>query len=110
MSLFLLVKLKPMKLSMEGANVRGRMKRIHQAIFSFYNTLGARFGMDDDEQLDVIPFRDITDITGSPPPLFTGEKERTFPGGYDKEGNIYIEQNQPLPMTVRSIIARLEIY
>ncbi len=103
-------KLQPMKLEIPGANIRGRVKRVHKSIFSFEKTLGARFGMDDGSKLDTIPFRVIDDTTGDPPPLFTGEKEMSFPGGYQKEGNVYVEQDQPLPMSVRSITARLAIY
>lgn len=101
-------KLMPMKLAVPGAQIRGKKKRIHQIIFSFYKTLGAKFGTT--EGTEVIPFRKTTDAMGSPPPLFTGEKEQTFPGGYELNGDIYVEQTQPLPLTVRSIIAKLGVY
>lgn len=100
--------LKPMKLAVPGANIRGKVKRIHQIIFSFYKTLGGKFGPTVGDE--TIPFRKTTDPMGSPPPLFTGEKIQTFPGGYELEGDIYVEQTQPLPMTVRSITARLGIF
>lgn len=101
-------KLMPMKLAVPGANIRGKIKRIHQIIFSFYKTLGAKFGTT--EGSEVIPFRRTTDAMGSPPPIFTGEKEQTFPGGYELNGDIYVEQTQPLPMTVRSITAKFQIH
>jgi len=101
-------KLVPMKLAYPGANIRGKVKRIHEIIFSFQDTLGAKFGTD--EATETIPFRVTSDPMGSPPPLFTGEKIQTFPGDYGYEGNIYIEQTQPLPMTVRSITAKLQVY
>lgn len=100
--------LKPMKLAVPGANIQGKVKRIHEIIFSFYKTLGAKFGPTSGD--DTIPFRRTIDPMGYAPPLFTGEKEQTFSGGYELEGNIYIEQTQPLPMTVRSITAKLQIY
>jgi hypothetical protein len=103
-------RLQPMKLAIPGANIRSKVKRTHKAEFSFEKTLGAEFGMDDGSQLDTIPFRKVGDITGEPPPLFTGEKEMSFPGSYHKEGNIYVEQRQPLPMSIRSITSRFEIY
>jgi len=101
-------KLMPMKLSVPGANIRGKVKRINEIIFSFYKTLGAKFGPT--SGVDTIPFRKTTDAAGSPPPLFTGEKRQTFSGGYELDGDIYIEQTQPLPMTVRTIIAKLGIH
>lgn len=100
--------LKPMKLAVPGVSIRGKKKRIHQIIFSFYKTLGAKFGPA--KGIDTIPFRKTTDAMGFPPPLFTGEKVETFPGGFELDGDIYVEQTQPLPMTVRSITARLQIY
>lgn len=101
-------KLMPMKLAVPGANIRGKKKRIHQIIFSFYKTLGAKFGTT--EGSEVIPFRKTIDPMGSAPPLFTDEKEQTFPGGYELNGDIYVEQTQPLPMTIRSITAKLGVY
>lgn len=101
-------KLMPMKLAVPGANIRGKKKRIHQIIFSFYKTLGAKFGPTSGD--DTIPFRKTTDPMGSAPPLFTGEKVQTWPGGYELNADIYAEQTQPLPMTVRSITAKLVVY
>lgn len=101
-------KLMPMKLAVPGANIRGKVKRIHQIIFSFYKTLGAKFGPTSGDE--TIPFRKTTDPMGSAPPLFTGEKIQTFPGGHELEGDIYVEQTQPLPLCVRSITAKLGIY
>jgi hypothetical protein len=40
----------------------------------------------------------------SSPPRFTGDKELPFPDGYNKEGEIVIRQDQPLPLTVLSIM------
>ena len=65
-------KLMPMKLAVPGANIRGKKKRIHQIVFSFDKTLGAKFGPT--SGVDTIPFRKTTDPLGSAPPLFTGEK------------------------------------
>lgn len=103
-------KLMPMKLEIQtqAGTTRAKKKRISQILFSFYKTLGAQFGTS--EGSDTIPFRKTTDPMGSPAPLFTGEKMQGFPGGYELNGDIYVEQTQPLPMTVRSITPRLQIY
>ena len=100
--------IKPMKLAIPNANIRGKTKRIHQIIFSFSKTLGTKFGPT--SGVDSIPFRKTTDPLGAPPPLFTGEKRQTFPGGFELDGDIYVEQTQPLPMTIRSITAKLGVY
>ena len=54
--------------------------------------------------LDIIPFRTPSDLMGSPPPLFTGDKIVPFTGGWDRHGYIRITQEQPLPLTVLAII------
>lgn len=100
--------LQPMKPAIPGSDIRGKVKNIGEIIFSFYETLGAKFGTNDGSE--IIPFRKTSDPLGSPPPLFTGEKRQTFPGGYELDGDIYVEQTQPLPLTVRSITAKTGIY
>lgn len=101
-------KLQPMKLSIPGTGIRGKKKRISSIIFSFYKTLGAKYGTT--VGAETIPFRKTSDPLGSPPPLFTGEKQQSFPGGYELNGDIYVEQTQPLPMTIRSITPKLGVY
>ena len=39
-------------------------------------------------------------------PMFTGDKEVSFPSGYDNDAKIVIQQTQPLPMTVLAIMRR----
>lgn len=102
--------LMPMKLEAQtpSGTARGKIKRVPEIIFSFYNTLGCEFGTP--EKTDTIPFRKTTDTTGKAVPLFTGEKPQSFPGGYELNGDVFVKQSQPLPLTVRSIISRLQLY
>ncbi len=102
--------LKPMKLEMplQTGTARAKIKRIHSIVFSFYKSLGCKFGPLTAE--DKILFRKITDPMGEAVPLFTGEKVASFPGGYELNADIYVEQDQPLPLTVRSITPRLMLY
>jgi hypothetical protein len=103
-------KLKPMKLEvpLQGGTARTKTKRIHSIVFSFFNSLGCKFGID--EGTETISFRKTTDVAGEAVPLFTGEKVETFSAGYELNGDIYVEQDQPLPLTVRSITPRLQLY
>jgi hypothetical protein len=102
-------KLQPMKLALTtpAGTTRAKVKKISQIVFSFYKTLGCKFGTT--EGTETIPFRVTTDTLGSAPPLFTGEKTQPFPGGYELNGDIFVEQDQPLPMTVRSIIPTVDV-
>ena len=42
--------------------------------------------------------------------LFNGDKEIEFRGGFSTNGNIVVQQNQPLPMTILSIYASANIF
>jgi len=103
-------KLMPMPIAFPSGkgSTRADKKRIHEIFFSFYKTLGAKFGTD--EGSEQINFRKVSDAMGTAVPLFTGMKSQTFPGGYELDGDIYIEQSQPLPMTIRAIVPKMRIY
>lgn len=86
-----------------NGTAQGKIKRINKVNVRFFETLGAKVGPDEDTT-DIIPFRSTSDPMDSSPPRFTGDKELPFPSGYNKEGEIVIRQDQPLPMTVLSIM------
>jgi hypothetical protein len=100
--------LKPSKLDIESLGI-AIIKKVVTAIISFYNTLGGKYGDTDTDMYDVI-FRDRDDTFGSAPAIATGIKELPFDTNYEREGNIIIEQEDPLPMTVRGIILPTGVY
>lgn len=88
---------------------QGRTKRITAAHINLFETLGCLYGQDPDN-LDRIPFRKASDPLGAPPPLFTGFKEVQMQGGYDTQPTAIIAQDQPLPMTVLSIVLETQAH
>lgn len=96
---------------LEGApgkiNSQGKIKRVSEVNISLYKSLGCKVGTD--AQMDDIKFRTSAQNTDEAPPLFSGIKRITFPSGWDREKSIIVEQEQPLAMHVRSIIAELEV-
>lgn len=90
--------------SREGS-AQGKQKRVHEVAVRFYNTLGGKVGSDENT-LDTLGFRTARDLYGNPPALFTGDKELTFPGGWDSEATVMVVQDQPLPMTILSLMPR----
>ena len=52
-------------------------------------------------------FREGGDLLDQAVPLFTGDKEVSWPGGYDRDGVIRIESRQPLPLTLQAIMPSL---
>ena len=108
--------LMPMKpeIQTQTGTLRTKIKKINQVGFSFDKTLGCTYGtLKKDGTPDItetVLFREISDPTGQPVPLFTDEKLVTFPGEYSLQGNVFVRQSQPLPLTVRSIVLRMSIH
>jgi len=89
----------------DGA-AQGKTKRIFDATVRFKNTLGAKVGPNTTD-LDEINFRGGSDPMDSSPPLFSGDKNISFRGGWETEGQVVIVQDQPLPSHITAIMTRL---
>ena len=102
------IKTLPVVIEQMAAGALGVTKRIHKTTARFYETVGAKIGRDLNH-LDVIPFRTTSDPMDTAVPLFTGDKIIDFAGDYDTTSELYIVQDQPLPMTVLAIITELGV-
>ncbi len=89
--------LQPMKIDGEAYT-----KNIKEIIPQMYSTLGGRYGENLDELYEII-FRDRDDAFGSSPDLFTGHKRLDFDGSYNRQGDIWVTQEIPLPMILLGI-------
>lgn len=98
-------KLKPQRITGSPTS----KKRIHEILLRFNKSLGCKVGPDEDH-LDTIYFRGMTDPMDSPPPLYTGDHSIPFSGPYSRDGDILIVQDQPLPLTILAIMPQLGIY
>jgi len=92
-----------------GVTDQTKTKRIYDVTVRFYETVGAKVGPSE-VSLDIIPFRDSSAAMTAPVPLFTGDKSTEFPSDYGTDGFVVVKQDQPLPMTILAIYARLELY
>lgn len=99
--------LQPMRIEAGAADgtAQGKTKRINKLVIRFLATVGARAGADG--QLDEIQFRKPSDPMDQALQPFTGDKILEFPGNYDFDGYIIIQQPQPLPMTVVAIMPQV---
>ena len=79
-----------------GSVAQGRKKRYNEVIVRFLSTVGATINGDQ------LPFRSSADEMGEPIPAFTGDKKVTNLG-WDRSGQITVQQTQPLPMTILGI-------
>lgn len=98
-------------LRLEGGSQMGSaqavVKRITDVTVRMYKSLGCKVGTEDSQ--DIIPFRDMGDALDEPTPLYTGDKKILMPDGYNKEGQIYIKQDQPLPLNITAIISKVSV-
>lgn len=102
--------IKPMKLDINMANgpSQGRRRRIVEAAIRFHETLGCKFGREAGA-LDAVEFRAPEDPLDASPPLFTGDKVVYWQSGWDRTGDIIIQQDQPLPCTVLGIAVKFDV-
>lgn len=88
---------------------QGKTQRISRIAFRFHETVGCKFGPDEDN-LDEITFRMPSDPMDQPVPLFSGDKSQEWPGGYFSGAQIYFRQEQPLPFTLLGVFPILTTY
>ena len=84
----------------QAGTAQGRKKRYNEVSVRLLNSVGVTINGDQ------LPFRTSADEMGEPIPAFTGDK-RVTNLGWDRDGQITIQQTQPLPLTVLSITGTL---
>ena len=94
--------------SVDGTS-QGKPKRIHGITLRLFETVGIEVG-NNSTDVDRIPFRDSSMAMDSAVPLFTGDKNIEFRGGFDEDDRIYIQQSQALPMTILAFYPRLNTF
>ena len=95
-------KIKTMRIEAGAAagTAQARPKRFNEVVVRLHETVGVKINGDQ------VPFRTSSTPTSQSIPVFTGDK-RVTNLGWDKDGQIVIEQTQPLPMTVLGISGTL---
>jgi len=94
--------------SVDGTS-QGKPKRIHNIVLRLFRTVGIEVGTDA-SSVDRIPFRDSSMDMDTAVPLFTGDKDIEFDGGFDDDATLYVQQTQPLPMTILALYPRLNTF
>lgn len=89
-----------------GGSIQGKAKRITKLMIRFWQTLGGKYGPDEDN-LTTITFRTASDPMNASSPLKDEDITLDFDSNYDTDGRIYIRQDQPLPMTVLAVVPEL---
>ncbi len=105
--------LQPMRLEVPapGGTAQGRRKRILSVAARFMHTVGGAVCAGDDEAARYEPvFPHARNAqAGAAPPLFSGDRILRLAGGIDREGLFTIRQDDPLPMTVVSVVPEVQV-
>lgn len=94
-----IVETMPLVFNTRSGSTSAEYKKIINVSFDFYETLGLSFGIDADN----LTTKDFDDN-------FDGWKQYSFPYGQMRPATIYVETSKAIPMTIRQIIPKLEIY
>ena len=86
----------------QAGTAQGRKKRYNEVMVRLHTSVGITINGDQ------LPFRTSATPIGHDIPEFTGDK-RVMNLGWDRYGQIVIEQTQPLPMTVLGITGTLMV-
>jgi len=102
-------KLEPMKLDFlsTGGALQGRTKRISKTTVRLFESLSCSIGPTWTDY-DSYVFRNASDTMETATPLFSGDKELRFPGGFGTAGDICIQDSKPVPLTVLGLIVDFE--
>jgi len=92
---------------MNIAPAKNQKKRVVSIMAEVYKSIGGKAGKDIDH-LDPFPTNDVI-VLDAPAALNTGAQKIPFRGGSTYNGDIMIMQDRPLPQTVLSLIAEVEI-
>lgn len=100
----------PLEIQMQDGTAQGRRVRVDTVSALFHKTGTFRIAPNSTATSYLESFRSATDSYDAPPALFTGEKAVTIAGGFDRNCDIVISADQPLPLTVVRVVPRFSIY
>lgn len=89
--------------------VEHKLKRVTNVFMRVYQSRGLKLG-DDDTDAKLYPFKERTDEPyAEPTRLQGGMKPVSIQGSYEREGQFYFVQDEPLPSTVLGYVAQVDI-
>ena len=87
--------------ALDKGTAQGKTKRIHKMVARFQDTGGGKYSaLDGDSPSDFFLFRTANAPMDQPAPLFSGDKVVSWPNGYDAEGYVGFENDQPTAVTI----------
>ena len=94
--------------NLEDGTAQGRPKRIVDMVVRVKDSGVFKVGRGEDNLRNIQnPARSL--VFGEAPPLFSGDLDTRYEGSFDREGQLFIVQDKPVPLTVQSIYPKTEI-
>lgn len=98
----------PLELQAQDGSTISRKKRVAKLMLMFKDSSGGTFGLTE-SRMDEIKWRS-TEKYGGAIQLFSGKQSILMPGAsYDETVQIVVKQNEPLPMTILSIVPEMQV-
>jgi len=101
-------KLVPQRLEFQGSGTMTKVKNIRKVTLRLKDSLSCKIGYSWTEY-EALTFREMSDPLDEPVPLFSGDKESDFDGDYSTSADIYIQNDEPLPLTILCLAAEVDI-
>jgi len=89
------------------ASGQGTMKNINEVHLRVKDSSLVKAGPDFDH-LTEVPARDVEDLMGSPPGLHTGVDRLAILPAWTEDGEVCIEQDNPVPLTIVSVVTEYQ--
>lgn len=102
------VKTLRMEMGLKDGSMQARYKAISRLFIRVEKTLGGRVGDNEGSILDEPKYRS-DEAYGCHTRLRTGDIELSFPGGFNRAGQIYFRQEEPLPFTILAFIPEVTV-
>lgn len=88
----------------DSGNMQGRMKFLSSCILRLQKSNGGRVGTDKDNLVSIRYDSEYMQIDDDTNILFSGDKDISLSGGFEKNGRIYIKHEEPYPFSLSAII------
>lgn len=96
----------PIEAGAGAGTAQNQLKKIDEVSLRFLDTAGGRYGRDG--HMEAISGRTLDMPMSSAVPLFTGDRRLRFPAGWDRQGQVVVESDDPLPLTLLAIITDVQ--
>lgn len=94
--------------AMQDGTAQSRTKRIVDMFVRVLDSGVFKVGRSEDD-LDIVQDPEISLVYGKPYPLFSGDLRSGYEEGYNRDSQVFIVQDKPMPLTVQSIYPEVEI-